>query len=103
MIAGATVATDLHGVPEPAGLALVLAVGLPVHRADRAVEIVRAHRVPAALLAVADAALTAVQIEDPIAGRTSGAKRRSCNRCLKFKWHSLRKSMASISWPSRSG
>jgi hypothetical protein len=107
MIAGATVATDPRVVPARAvlALALVSAVGLPVHRADRAVavEIVRARRVPAALPERADAVLTVVQIEDPTVGQTSGAKHRSCNRCLKFRWHSLRKSTASISSPSRSG
>lgn len=105
MIAEATVATGPRVVPEPADLALAPAVGLPVHRADRAVAvaIVRARRVPVALLAVADAALTAVQIEDPTVAKTSGAKHRSSNRCLKFRWRSLRKSTASISSPSRSG
>ena len=85
MIAGATVATGLRADLERAGQALVPAVGLPVRHAGKVVETARAHRVPVALPERAGADLTAVQIEDPIAGRTSGAKHRSCNRCLKCR------------------
>ena len=84
-IAGATAAIGRRDDREQADQALAPVVGLLVHRADRAVEIARAHRVPVALPEGADADLTAVQIEDPIAGRTSGAKHRSCNRCLKCR------------------
>lgn len=84
MIAGATVAIGQRADREQAGQALVPAA-VPPARALREAEIVRAHRVPVALPEGADADLTAVQIEDPIAGRTSGAKHRSCNRCLKCR------------------